>query len=70
MAKKRFVGMSTHWLSVEDIAEELKVKIDTVRGWIRRKELIAYRVGNTYRIKQEDFDKFLEQRRTAEDKEK
>jgi len=59
--------LSTQWLSVVDIAEEMRVEIDTVRGWIRRGDLVAYRVGNTYRIKREDFDKFLEARRTKKD---
>ena len=61
--------MSTQWLSVEAIAKELDVKITTVRAWIRTKQLVAYKVGNTYRIKREDFDRFLEKRRTAQDEE-
>ena len=61
--------MSTEWLSVEKIAQELDVKIGTVRGWIRQKNLKAYRVGNTYRIKREDYDKFLEERATLKNDE-
>jgi excisionase family DNA binding protein len=56
--------MSTQWLSVEDIATELGVHVDTVRNWIKQKRLIAYRVGRDYRIKREDYNKFLEERRT------
>jgi len=59
--------MSTQWLSVEDIARELGVHVDTVRNWIKQKRLIAYRVGRDYRIKREDYDKFLEERRTLKD---
>lgn len=71
-AKKRgIVGMSTEWLSVEDIAHELHVSEDTVRNWIRHKEkekrLVAYKVGRDYRIKREDYNKFLETRRTEHD---
>ena len=57
--------MSTQWLSVDDIAKELNVSIETVRNWIRKNKLIAYRVGRDYRIKQSDYDKFLEDRRTG-----
>ncbi len=57
--------MSTQWLSVEDIANELDVTIDTVRAWIRQKKLRAYRVGRDYRIKREDYNKFLEDRATT-----
>ena len=57
--------MSTQWLSVEDIAKELNVSIETVRNWIRKNKLIAYRVGRDYRIKRTDYEKFLEERRTG-----
>jgi excisionase family DNA binding protein len=61
--------VSTHWLTVEDIANELGVKIDTVRSWIREKKLTAYRVGRDYRIKQVDYEKFLRERKTRDDEE-
>ncbi len=59
--------MSTQWLSVEDIAKELGLTEDTIRNYIRNKQLIAYRMGRDYRIKREDYDKFLEKRRTDKD---
>ena len=59
--------MALEWLSVEDIANELKVTIDTVRVWIRKKQLPAYRVGRDYRIKREDYNKFLDARFTLSD---
>lgn len=62
--------MSTEWLSVEDIAKELSVTIDTVRAWIRHKKLRAYRVGRDYRIKRVDYVKFLEDRVTLPDDER
>lgn len=62
--------MSTQWLSPEDIAKELGLKTaDTVRGWIRKKELQATKLGNTYRVKREDLNKFLEERKTRKDEE-
>ena len=57
--------MSSEWLSVEDIAKDLSVTIDTVRAWIRNKKLRAYRVGRDYRIKRSDYHKFLEERATT-----
>ena len=50
----------TQWLSVEDIAKELNVPLDTVRAWIRAKRLKAYKPGKEYRVKREDLDRFLE----------
>jgi excisionase family DNA binding protein len=54
--------MSTEWLTVEEIAQELKMHVDTVRGWIRNGKLKATRFGRDYRIKRKDFDKFVEER--------
>ena len=62
--------MDKEFLSVKDIAELLGLKEDTIQGWIRRKELTAYKVGNTYRVKREDLDQFLEERRTKKDEDK
>ena len=60
--------MDKEFLSVKEIAEILGVSVDTVQGWIRRKELVAYKVGaKAYRVKREDFDKFLAERRTKKD---
>jgi excisionase family DNA binding protein len=63
----RGATLSSQWLSVEDIANDLNVKIDTVRSWIREKKLTAYRVGRDYRIKRVDYEKFLEERKTRND---
>ncbi len=52
--------MSTDWLSVDDIANELGVPADRVRAWIRNKRLRAFRFGRDYRIKRVDYDKFIE----------
>lgn len=58
--------MEKEFLTVKEIAEMLGVTVDTIQGYIRRKELPAYRVGNYYRIKREDFTKFLEKRKTTD----
>jgi len=52
------------WLSVEDVARMLGKSPDTIRSYIRQKKLIAYRFGRDYQIKPEDYQKFLESRRT------
>ena len=61
--------MSTEWLTVEEIAQELKMHVDTVRGWIRDRKLKATRFGRDYRIKRKDFDKFVEERTRGGDTE-
>lgn len=60
--------MSKEFYSVKEVADLLGVSSDHVQGLIRQGDLIAYRVGaKAYRIKKEDLDTFLEQRRTKRD---
>jgi excisionase family DNA binding protein len=55
--------MSQKMLTVEEIAEELRVHPETVRQWIRNGELIAIDISKEYRILRSDLDAFLAQRR-------
>jgi excisionase family DNA binding protein len=59
--------MSTQWLKVEDIARELDLHVNTVRGWIRDGKLKATRFGRDYRVRREDFDKFVQERTTPDE---
>ena len=59
--------MSEQWLTVEDIAKELSVHPETVRIWIRNRELKALVIKRTYRIRRTDFEEFIRQHETRED---
>jgi len=49
----------------KQIAEKLNVHPRTIRRWIREGRLRAIQPGpRTYRIAKEDFESFLEERRT------
>ena len=50
-------------LTVEDVAQKLKVKVDTVRMWIRTGELNAIDVGK-YLIYPVDLEDFKRRRST------
>lgn len=56
-------------LAVEKVAEELGVHVDTVRKWIREKQLRAVKLGRRggYRIRRSDFHEFLRKRETIQD---
>jgi excisionase family DNA binding protein len=60
--------MGKEFYTVKEIADTLEVKVETVQNWIRDKKLPAYKIGNTYRVRAEDFERFLEERRTTQDK--
>lgn len=48
--------------TVEKISEMLKVHPNTVRNWINKGDLKASKTGQVYRIKKEDFEKFINDR--------
>jgi putative molybdopterin biosynthesis protein len=48
------------YYSIEEVAKMLKVAYLTVYRWVRAGKLTAYKIQKQYRIKKEDFDKFLE----------
>jgi excisionase family DNA binding protein len=56
------------WLTVEEVAGELKVGPETVRRWIRAGALSVLDLGSRsggYRIRQADFDAFIARRYRA-----
>ena len=62
--------MSTNWMTVEQIAQDLQVHPTTVREWIRNKKLKAAKFGRDYRIKREDYEKFIEEHYNTDSEQK
>ena len=60
---------SDELLDVGKVAEVLGVHVDTVRKWIREKQLRAVKLGRRggYRIRRSDLDAFLRKRETIQD---
>ena len=54
--------LTDEWLTVEEVAKHLKMDEETVRKWIRRRQLKAYKFGRDYRIRREDFETFIRDR--------
>jgi len=54
---------SNKLLSIRAVADHLDVSIKTVRRWIERGDLAAFKVGHQWRIDPEDLDRFLWQQR-------
>ncbi len=50
-------------LTVNEVADICRVSQKSVRRWIARNELIAYRLGRLVRIAPKDLDAFLKMRR-------
>ena len=51
-------------IELEEVAAILHVTVDTVRAYIRDKQLPAYKVGRSYLVDRADVYKFLRDRRT------
>ena len=60
--------MGDEWLTVDEVAERLKVHAETVRRWVRAGALAALDLGSRsggYRIKRADLDEFVARRYRA-----
>ena len=51
--------MEDRWLSVDEIAEYLGVKRDTVYKWIAERKMPAHRVGRFWKLKKEEVDEWV-----------
>ena len=47
-------------LTPEEVAEHLKVEVTTVWRWCRTKEIPAIKVGKYWRIPEDEFKKYLQ----------
>ena len=53
------------FLKVEEVAVLLKIKEKTVREWIGRGELEAYKIGKEWRVRRDHLDDAIEVRRVG-----
>jgi excisionase family DNA binding protein len=53
------------FLKVEEVAALLKIKEKTVREWIGRGELQAYKIGKEWRVRRDHLDEAIEGRRVG-----
>jgi excisionase family DNA binding protein len=51
------------FLSVAEIAGSLNVAEPTVRRWLRAGDLPALKAGRAYRVRRDDFERWLTERR-------
>ena len=51
------------FLTPQEVSNLLRVSVYTVRRWIKKEKLPAYKIGRLWRIKRVDLDKWLNQQR-------
>ena len=50
---------SANWLSLDEIATYLGVSRDTVRNWIKKNKMPAYKVGHLWKFKRSEVDDWI-----------
>lgn len=50
--------------TAQELAEKLRVNIMTIYRYIKARRLEAYKLGKEFRIKKEEFDKFINKAKT------
>lgn len=53
------------WYSVDEIADYLGVKRDTLYKWIERKRLPAHKLGRLWKFRKEEVDKWIKAGKAA-----
>jgi excisionase family DNA binding protein len=53
-----------NFFTPQEVAEELQLNTLTVYSYIKRKKLLAVKIGRNYRIAKEDLSKFIESNKT------
>jgi excisionase family DNA binding protein len=53
------------YLTTEDIARHLDISVATVRRYIRTGKLTAVRLEREYRVRRDEFERFLKERETG-----
>jgi excisionase family DNA binding protein len=48
------------YLTVEEVAQELKVSQDTIWRLLKRKELVGFKVAGAWRITRQDLETYVE----------
>jgi excisionase family DNA binding protein len=60
LALQEVVGMENRYLSVDEIAEYLGIKKDTVYKWVAAKRIPAHRVGRLLKFKKDEVDEWVQ----------
>ena len=58
------------WLSVNDIAEYLGIRRETVYKWLERKDMPAHKVGRLWKFKRDEIDQWVRSGKAAKNQQK
>ena len=58
--------MADRWLSVEEIAEHLGIKKDTVYKWVKTRKMPVHKVGRLLKFQVKEIDQWVKEGKAAE----
>lgn len=53
------------WISLEDAANYLGVKKETVRSWIKKTDIPAHKIGKLWKFKKNELDTWVKSGKSA-----
>ena len=53
------------WISLEDAANYLGVKKETVRSWIKKTDIPAHKIGKLWKFKKSELDAWVKSGKSA-----
>jgi excisionase family DNA binding protein len=57
--------MTDRWLSVDEIADHLGLKPDTIYKWVRNKDMPAHKVGRLLKFQKKEVDQWVKEGKAA-----
>ena len=58
-------GINERWSSLEEVAEYLGVNKDTVRNWIKKKNIPAHKIGKLWKFRISEIDEWVKSGKSA-----
>jgi len=55
------------WIGIEEAAAYLGVTKDTIRNWIRKKNIPAHKIGKLWKFKRSELDEWVKSGKSAID---
>lgn len=60
-------AITEKWASLEETAEYLGVTKDTIRNWIKKKNMPAHKIGRQWKLKLSEVDDWVKSGKSAID---
>ena len=56
-----------NWIGIEEASQHLGVTKDTIRNWIKKRDIPAHKVGKLWKFKRSELDAWVKSGRSAID---